>query len=96
LDYENAANPHEERMQATSAWKVHSVNNVVETSDIVSKASALHKLGLKSIDALHVACAIAAACDYFVTTDDLLLHRAGRVREIKIVDPPTFVREALT
>jgi predicted nucleic acid-binding protein len=96
LDYENAANPYEERMRAIAGWKRHATSDVKETPGILAKAKALQALGLKSVDALHVACAVAAGCDYFVTTDDLLLQRAPRVREIRITDPPTFIREALT
>lgn len=34
-------------------------------------------LGIKPFDALHVACAIMASADLFVTTDDALLRNAG-------------------
>ena len=95
LDYENAANPFRERMRAIADWKRHAAKDVEETPAILTKASDLQRLGLRSIDALHVACAIAADCDYFVTTDDSVLQCSRRVPEIKIVDPPTFIREAL-
>ena len=34
------------------------------------KANEIMKYGVKSKDALHLSCAIEAACDYFITTDD--------------------------
>ncbi|MBM4031923.1 MAG: type II toxin-antitoxin system VapC family toxin [Planctomycetes bacterium] len=95
LDHENDANPYEERRRATAGWRKRSATDVEETPGILAKAAELVAAGLRNVDALHVACAIASGCEYFVTTDDLLLQRGSRVREIKIVDPPTFLREAL-
>ena len=47
--------------------------------------------GIKSMDAYHVACAIALKCDYFITTDDRILkYRDGR---IKIMSPIQFITE---
>jgi len=96
LDYENDANPFEERKRAIAGWKQRAIVDVEETEEVLAQAKALAALQLSSGDALHVACAIVSSCEYFVTTDDLLLKRAARVRRLKIVDPPTFIREALT
>jgi len=30
----------------------------------------MNNSGIKEFDALHIACAIEAECDYFITTDD--------------------------
>jgi len=49
-------------------------------------------LGLRSKDALHVACAVEAGCEYFVTTDDILLKKLSRYTRISAVDPTAFVR----
>ena len=50
-------------------------------------------MGLKAKDALHIACAIAGACTYFVTTDDDVLKRRQDVHDITVIDPTAFVRE---
>ena len=45
--------------------------------------------GIKSMDAYHLASAIALNCDYFITTDDRMLkHRDNR---IKIMNPVQFI-----
>jgi len=44
--------------------------------DIKKRANALNKIGIKSVEALHVACAEAAGADYFCTCDDKLLKKA--------------------
>jgi predicted nucleic acid-binding protein len=92
LDYENAANPFEERRTAIRAWRKRSAVNVIETPDLLENAKLLAGLGLRSNDALHVACAIAAECNHFITTDDTLLKKLSRYNGISAVDPTTFVR----
>lgn len=46
--------------------------------------------GVKDMDALHVACAILAESDYFITTDDRLLKY--QTEKIQIVTPGEFIR----
>lgn len=93
LDYENSANPFEERRSAIGEWKLKAAVDVGETPEILATAHILLNKGLKAKDALHVACAIHAGCEYFLTTDDTVLKKGQDIRDVKIVDPPTFVRE---
>ena len=93
LDYENCVNPFEERRRAIEAWKPQAVIDIAETPELLRRAAVLSRAGIKPKDALHISCAIDAACEYFLTTDDLLIRKGPEVSEIKIVDPPTFVRE---
>lgn len=46
--------------------------------------------GIKPMDASHLASAIIAGCDYFITTDDRILRY--KTNRIRIVDPTTFIR----
>lgn len=46
--------------------------------------------GIKSKDALHLACAVEAKCDYFITTDRALLKNARSLPEMKSVNPIDF------
>ncbi|MGE3536740.1 MAG: PIN domain-containing protein [Candidatus Tectimicrobiota bacterium] len=93
LDYENAANPFEERRLTISGWKHYATIDVEETSAILQHAQLLVQGGLRTKDALHIACALAMACAYFVTTDDDILRRRQTVQDIMIVDPTSLVRE---
>ena len=45
---------------------------------VASRASHIESFGIIGYDALHVAAAEAAGCDYFVTTDDRLLKKCQR------------------
>ncbi len=46
--------------------------------------------GVKHADACHVACAIIANCDYFLTTDKRLLKYKSS--EIEILNPIDFIK----
>ena len=93
IDYENQANPFDERREVIQAWKKHAAINADETQEILAKARTLMEEGLKNKDALHIACAIGAQCGYFITTDDRILNRMKDSHKIVVVDPTTFVRE---
>ena len=93
LDFENTANPFEERRTTISRWRQYATIDVEETALILQEAKALVELGLKPKDALHIACAIAGECTYFLTTDDDILRRREDVRGISVLDPTAFVRE---
>jgi len=92
LDYENAANPFEERRSAIGLWRTRSIVDVVETPDLLGHARSLAALGVRSKDALHVACAVEADCEHFITTDDMLLKKLSGYTRIVAVDPTAFVR----
>ncbi|NJN38359.1 MAG: type II toxin-antitoxin system VapC family toxin [Acaryochloridaceae cyanobacterium CSU_3_4] len=67
--------------------------NLDESNDIINLAKSLNDRGLKKIDALHIACAIAAGADYFLTTDKGILKKAAIIQDIHITDPIDFIRE---
>ncbi len=63
---------------------------------IIHLANSLNQLGLKKFDALHIACAIHAGADYFLTTDNGILKKSELTKGIQIKDPINFIREVLT
>ena len=93
LDFENAANPFEERRTTISGWRQYATMNIEETATILQRANLLAGIGLKAKDALHIACAIARECTYFVTTDDDILKRRQGIQDITVIDPTALVRE---
>ena len=46
--------------------------------------------GVKEKDAYHVACAIVAKCNYFITTEDRLLKYQSE--KVDLVTPEEFIR----
>lgn len=92
LDYENVANPFEERRNTIQNWKARASIDVEADLEILMKANILREIGLQNKDVLHLACAIAAQCDYFVTTDDVILKKTVGFEDIRVIDPPGFIR----
>lgn len=93
LDFENNANPFIERKATISAWKQYAIIDIEESHPLLQAAHVFTGLGLKTKDALHIACAIAGKGAYFMTTDNGILKRANNVNELTIIDPTSFVRE---
>ena len=92
VDYENGKNPYEEKRLAISPWRAIASSFIAEeTEEILTFAESLVLRGIKTYDALHISCAVAAQCDYFLTTDKKLLNTL--ISEIKIVSPIVFVDE---
>ena len=58
--------------------------------DIRQTANDLMQKGIKMKDAAHLACAIKAECDYFITTDDKLLKKQLGDK-IRVRSPLTFL-----
>jgi hypothetical protein len=93
LDFENEANPFEERRITISGWRQYAAGDMEESEAILKKAETLYGLGLKAKDALHISCAIVGACSCFLTTDDQIITYAKDVKEIKVMDPTALIRE---
>lgn len=49
--------------------------------DIKKRAKVLNTIGIKPVDALHLACAEAAGADYFCTCDDKFLKKAKMLKD---------------
>lgn len=93
LEYENSVNPFPERKETIENWKKYAEIDTDETEEIIDLAKALQKNGIKSKDALHVACATALNCAYFITTDLLLIKKLSTFERLKVVSPGDFINQ---
>lgn len=93
LEFENSKNPYPLRRETIQRFSYRCTQHVDETnvSEIVKIAKPIMKSGVKEKDALHVACAIFASCDYFLTTDDRMLKY--ETKKIKLVTPVQFINK---
>ena len=93
LDYENSRNRSmQKKMTIEKFMNDYStvyVSNKNE-KDIVDMADLIMSTGIKEKDAYHVACAVMADCEYFITTDDRLLKYQSE--RINLVTPGEFIR----
>ncbi len=91
--YENSQNPFKIRRDTISDFFRNSSVYVSEDNadKIQVKASEIMQTGIKSKDALHVACAIFGKADIFLSTDIRLLKY--KTDEISLMNPIDFLNE---
>lgn len=92
LDFENAQNPFAERQQAIAKWQYLANVDIDETATLLANAHFFVSSGIKPKDALHVACAIEAQADYFLSTDDKLLKKLATLNRITAMNPVDFIK----
>lgn len=93
LEYENSENPFVQKKETILKWKTISKIDINENNKIIKTAEELFTLKIKHKDALHIACAIEAKCDYFLTTDIFILKKAHLINQIQIINPINFISE---
>lgn len=93
LDFENAANPFAERRAEIQKWRGLADKDTAETPRILDAMKDATAKGIKPLDALHLACALALPCDFFLTVDKGVLRKSGAFAGIRICSPIDFVME---
>ncbi len=93
LDFENSQNSAEDKRISIQSWKELAVETIYESESVLTKMENLEEIGIKSLDALHIACAILGKAEYFITTDRGILNRKDLIQEIKLLNPVNFFEE---
>jgi hypothetical protein len=91
LDFENNANPYDERQTAIAQWRRIALEYCAPSDSVLERGREIMRLGVHTSDALHISCAAEKRCDYFITTDKKLLNKV--VPSIIITNPIDFIRE---
>ncbi len=94
LHYELSRNPFDMRRMAIKDYIEQNAKYYVDIDrepEISQIASEIMETGIKEKDAYHVASAIFAKCEYFISTDKRLLKY--KTDKIKLVTPVEFVFE---
>jgi predicted nucleic acid-binding protein len=90
LDYENSKNNYTQKSSAIQRWQELALEDIDETPEIIETSKKIQETGIKNADSLHLACAIYAKCDYFITVDRRVMKSVSD--KISICDPVEFVR----
>ena len=90
MDYEISFNPFLDRKSQIIKWKAIAITDVDESEKIVSLANKIMAKNIKSKDSLHLACAIDAECNFFITTDSRILNKC--IEGIVVINPMDFVK----
>ncbi|MFZ1829934.1 MAG: PIN domain protein [Candidatus Competibacteraceae bacterium] len=80
-------NPFSERAASILLWRNLAEVRVGETASVLDRGRSLMPLGIKPFDALHVACAMIAGTDLFITIDDALLRKLRGCRDLSVLPP---------
>jgi predicted nucleic acid-binding protein len=98
IDFEISKIPdHDKRLMVQILSTVHDARVKVD-AEVEQRALELKRVGLRPLDALHVACAEKAKAEVLLTTDDNLLSKAvqnKRMLKVKIENPLRWVTEVL-
>ena len=93
LRFENEQNPYEIRRQAITEYIRNNMSVYIgydKMEEVAREAKSIMETGIKPKDAIHVASAIIAGCDCFLTTDTRLLKY--KTDKIAIENPIDFIR----
>ena len=95
LVFETAQNPHPIRKQYAFGVLAMATQFVLTDSHIEARARAFHAAGIKPLDALPLASAVAAQAAYLCTCDDRFLRRAQALdtHPTQVVSPLALVAE---
>jgi predicted nucleic acid-binding protein len=89
LKFENSRNLFSGKREAIALWENLSSFFVEKSEEIRATAKEITATGIKEADAIHIACAIAGRCDYFITVDRRLLKFGDK--RITICNPIEFI-----
>jgi predicted nucleic acid-binding protein len=95
LDFENSRNSSDEKRLSIQSWKRLAIQNILENETILKRMDKLEDLGFRSLDALHISCAMEGKAHIFLTTDNGILTRKNLVKEIRLMNPIHFFEERL-
>jgi len=93
LDYEVNRSPYQDRIDMILPWRTDAAENVLLDADLIRRGAEIQSFGIKKMDALHLACAEFAACDWFITTDRGILKKVSSLGNMRIASPIDFVME---
>ena len=98
VDLEISKIPDEDRKQKVRLLSSILKMNIPIDDEIISRAKELNKMGFKSFDAFHIACAEKGQADAMLTTDDHLLKKAtsqGHFIKVRLENPLKWLMEEL-
>ena len=89
LNFENSKNINQTKIDAILDFSKYAIQIILENEEILKEMKKIRVTGIKDLDALHIACAIYAKCNYFITTDDRVLKYKSH--KIIIATPIEFI-----
>ena len=86
-------NPSQENCEKILSWRDRAALYVAIDANIERRANEIMAFGVKTADALHLACAESAGCDWFFTVDKGILKKVSSLGSMRIANPMQFIQE---
>ena len=93
LEYENSVNPFPEKKDIIERWGQYASKSVFPNENVSRIAKDLYLQNIKAKDAIHIACAVDAGCDCFLTTDNEIIKKLVNFKQIKVINPIRFLEQ---
>ena len=93
LDYEIGQSPNFQEPDMIAPWKLNAVEMVAVDDAVISRGEEIERFGVRAMDAIHIACAEAGSCDWFLTTDKGITKKLQSLGGMRIANPVEFVME---
>ena len=85
--------PDEDKREKILSWRHGACAFVEVTPEIERNADLIMELGVKDADAIHLACAASAKCDWFFTTDRGILNKVKNLGTMRVANPLHYIEE---
>jgi predicted nucleic acid-binding protein len=98
LDLESSRNPDADRRRKVEAFLSAATLKMTVGARERQRARDLERLGFRSFDALHIACAESASAEVLLTTDDRLRRQATRQQDklaLRVENPAKWYPEVI-
>ncbi|MCL2860195.1 MAG: hypothetical protein FWF46_06560 [Oscillospiraceae bacterium] len=91
LEYENEANPYVYKKNRIAEWREIAKENIKADDELKVLAKQVQEKGVGKKDSIHIACALKAKVNYFITTDTQLLKK--NIKGLKIISPLDYIKK---
>jgi PIN domain len=92
LDFENSKHPLADRRVEIGRWAGRAAVRIQVEPEVAALAREIARVGVSPLDAAHLACAEIGGCKAFITCDDRLIRRAGRLGlALAVLTPVQYV-----
>jgi len=95
LEYEIGRSPFFDRVKKIRPWRCGATTYVRLDELLIARGAEIMSLGVKKMDALHLACAEHAGCEWFFTFDRGILKKVRNLGAMRVANPVEFVLEEM-
>jgi predicted nucleic acid-binding protein len=93
LSFENDKHPKADRREEIGLWEGRSEKVIPGSAAVAERAVQFGRVGIRALDAIHLASAEAGGADILLTCDDNLVKRAPRLNlSLRVLNPVAYVR----